>query len=155
MKLHVRFVRTLGVLVCVGVVLALMAAPTGATPPKGKFYAVILILIDPPDGALDVVPTCLQFTKSEMCTPDGNCGTWEFVGKARHQNEWNASFDFLNEEGLGIHAELRGITERAGTGNSIGGTVLYSVDDFLFNGSFSGTRVSRSECLAFATLEDG
>lgn len=147
--------RMLGVLVAFAVLLALVAAPAAATPPKGKHYAVILILLDPPTGELDVVPVCLSFTKNEMCTTEGECGPFGFVEKAGHQNEWTAALDFVNPEGLPIHAELRGMTERAGAGNSIGGTVLYSVEEFLFNGSFSGTRLPRSACIEFGSAEGG
>ena len=33
--------------------------------------------------------------------------------------------------------------------------MLYTVDTFAFNGSFSGTRVSRADCLAFAFQDGG
>jgi len=155
MQQPLSVLRTIGALVAFAALLALVTTPAAGTPPKGKHYAVILILLDPPTGELDVVPACLSFTKNEMCTTDGECGPFAFVEKAGHQNEWTASLDFVNEEGVPIHAELQGMTERAGAGNSIGGTVLYSVEEFLFNGSFSGTRLPRSECIEFGSAESG
>lgn len=147
--------KQLALVLLIAVLFTLTAQPTGGTPPRAKSYAVTLMLIDPPDGPLEVIPVCLRFTAKEMCTTDGNCGSWEFVEKARNQNEWRGALEFQNEDGVTINAALRGITERAGAGNSIGGTVLYKIGDFAFNGSFSGVRVSRSACVAFEELANG
>ncbi len=147
--------KRLGFVLLVAAAFALVVAPALAAPPKGKHYASMLVMVDPETGEIDASPACLSFTRGgEMCTEFDDCGTWEFVAKRGHQNEWRGTLEFVNEDGTNVKAALRGVTERAGTGNSIAATVLATLDGVAVNAAIAGTRVSRSACLEFGLSED-
>lgn len=151
---NVRFsLIVLGASLVLALLLGALAAPTDAAPPRGKHYAVVLILVEPETGEIDAAPACLSFTRGEMCTEANDCGPWEFVTKRGHQNEWRGLLEF-QENGETVRAEIRGITERFGTGNSIGGTVIATLEGAVVNAGFAGTRVPRAACLEFGLSDD-
>ncbi len=151
---HRRQPSTLIAVLIAGAVLALAGAPAVAAPPMGKHYAVVLIMADPETGEIDAAPACLRFYRKEMCTEAGDCGPWEFVQKRPRRNQWIGTLDFLDEDGTAIHAEVRGMTERLGAGDSIGGTAYITAEGVEINAGFGGTRVSRAACLEFGLSDD-
>lgn len=134
-------------------VVALVAAPALSTPPTAKHYAGTLIVTGLGPGEIDVAPACLSFKKGEMCTELGDCGTWEFVTKEGHRNEWVGKLDF-EQEGVLIRTDVRGITERVGTGSAIAATLIVEVAGTVVNGAFAGVQVTRRDCLEFGSSDD-
>jgi hypothetical protein len=135
--------------------LILAAAPASADAPRNMHYATTLLIIDPETREVDAAPGCLSFTKDEMCTEFGACGSWEFVKKEGRRNEWMGTITFVDDEdGTEVNAELRGVTERNGRGSSIGGSILATLDGVALNGGFGGTATSRIRCLEFGLSDD-
>jgi hypothetical protein len=145
---------SLGVALLALGLLALTAASAGAAPPKGKHYAITMMMADPTTGELEAVPACLSFTAGEMCTESNECGPWGFTVKQRHRNEWHGTLEFSDDFGNLIRVEARGITERKGARSSIGGTFMFTIEGQEFNAGFGGTRTTRAECQEFGLSDD-
>ena len=119
--------------------------------------AVTLMFVDPFTGEIALLPTCLIFSsaaKGELCNEDDACGPWEFVEKEGRQNEWISTVETVEDEGVEVRREIRGITERTGPRSSISATVVISVNGLTLNGGAGGTQVRRSDCLDFASQDD-
>lgn len=129
--------------------LLLLATTAGAVAPSGKHYAVTLILFDPGDREVETSPSCLSFSKGELCDELGDCGTWEFVKREGRQNEWTAEFTMD-----GIEVDLHGVTERDGPRSSIGGTVRASAQGVTINGGFAGAAAPLSVCMEFGLSDE-
>ena len=145
----------LGLVLLALCLLALAASPAGAAPPKGKHYAVVLMLLNPGTGEIDAAPACMSFSATEMCSESDVCGPWEFIAKKGHQSDWLATLEFSDDDGALIEVEARGFTERKGPGSSIGGTMEFTLDGVELNAGFSGVEVPRrSDCLEFGLSDD-
>ena len=132
--------------------LILAAAPAEPAAPKGKHYALVMMLPDS-GGGLEATPACLSFSADEMCSESNECGPWSFTIKEGHRNEWQGTLEFTSD-GILVRVEARGITERKGPGSSIGGTFMITIEGQEFNAGFGGTSTTRAECLAFGTTDD-
>jgi hypothetical protein len=143
-------------LLAIGLLVA-TAIPAKAVPPARKNYAFTLMFVDPFTGEIALRSTCLIFSSAaegEVCNENDTCGTWEFVEKEGHQNEWISTVVTVDDEGVEIRREIRGITERIGPRSSISGTLVITANDVVLNAGAGGTQVRRSDCLEFGLQDD-
>ena len=155
MKRRLNETGSLGAALLALGMLILVAAPASGQAPRGRNYALTLLIRDPQTFEAIASTSCLSFTKDEVCTEFGDCGSWEFVKKEGRRNEWMGTISFVDDEdGTEETAELRGVTERTGPLSSIGGTILATVDGVTLNGGIGGTQTSLRRCLEFALSDD-
>ena len=122
-----------------------MASPAPATatsPPTNRTFLVIVLGLE---GRYSWQAACLDFTRNEVCTSFGDCGSWD-----RGETGPTSAFSFEIQSGgddppVQLEGEMR--IESRGKRESIGGTARATLGDQSIVVALSGRSTTRKRCL--------
>ena len=122
--------------------LALFAQPASAAPPTNRTYFTILLGID---ANYSWQPECLRFSRSQVCTSEGECGSW-FQTEPGPDGAFSFEIEIGGDEAV-VVIDGQARFENRGKKEAIGGTVQAEVEGDTFTFALSGKSMSRSKCL--------
>lgn len=127
-------------LTLLALILGVVPAAQGA-PPAGRTYFTILLGLEEP---YSWQAGCLRFSRSEICTGEGDCGTWIPTESGPNGA---VSFDIeIESEGPPVVVEGQIRIESRGKKDAIGGAAHAEYRGQLFNFALNGRSSSPGKC---------
>lgn len=155
MKRSSRLKKTPVPVMLAALLVALLASAepaSAAKTPVGKTYFVVSLgLSSDPAEIYQPDVGCLQFTRTEVCDRDGDCGRWWRIEEERQPRQWGVRFEFDlidDQTGQPIRLEGQGRVDARGPRSSIA-AAAHGQDEnsgVTINFALAGRAVSLARC---------
>lgn len=118
------------------------SAVLAASPPANNTYFTILVGMDAPYSWHG---ECLSFTETELCSSDGDCGTWSRTGRDGPEMAFTFEVSYTSD-GEEVRIEGQGRIDDRGKQDSLAAVARVEVGGTRSNVGITGRSTSRKRC---------